>query len=74
MKNEEQIKKGLANKLRQQADRLEKGDTESIRVYKIVRNQVEVLEDVLELNILCQCQQTEESEEVSTDLYKNRRD
>lgn len=49
MKSQEKIEKQLIKLLREQADRLEKGD---IVVYKIVRNQIPVLEDVLELNVL----------------------
>lgn len=52
MKSQEEIEKQLIKLLREQADRLEKGDIDDIVVFKIVRNQIPVLEDVLELNVL----------------------
>lgn len=51
MKSQEQVEKKLIELLREQADRLEKGDSVDIMVYKINRNRIETLENVLELNI-----------------------
>ena len=50
MKSQEQIEKQLIKLLREQADRLEKGDIDDIVMYKIIRNQIPVLEDILELD------------------------
>jgi hypothetical protein len=50
MKSQEQLEKQLVRILREQADRLEKGEIEGIITYKAIRQQVAVLEDVLELN------------------------
>jgi hypothetical protein len=50
LKSEEQIKKELINKLREQADRLERGDFEALVTYKVIRQQIPILEDILELN------------------------
>lgn len=52
MKSQEQILRELIKMLREQADRLEKCDFESLLTYKVVRQQIPILEDVLELNIL----------------------
>ncbi|APR02365.1 TPA: hypothetical protein ACXDAY_002149 [Clostridium botulinum] len=52
MKTQEQIEKRLINILRKQADSLEKGDTENILIYKTLRQEVCVLEDILELNVI----------------------
>lgn len=51
MKSQEQVEKKLIELLREQADRLEKGDSVDIMVYKINRNRIETLENVLDLNI-----------------------
>ena len=50
MKSQEQVEKKLIELLREQADRLEKGDSVDIMVYKINRNRIETLENVLDLN------------------------
>lgn len=50
MKSQEQVEKQLIKQLREQADRLEKGDIEDIITYKTIRQQIAVLEDILELN------------------------
>ncbi|WP_308779783.1 hypothetical protein [uncultured Clostridium sp.] len=52
MKSQEKVEKQLIKLLREQAYRLEKGDIDDIVVYKIIRNQIPVLEDILELNVL----------------------
>lgn len=52
MKNQEQIEKQLIKLLREQADRLEKGDVHDLIMYKFVRQQIPILEDILELNII----------------------
>lgn len=52
MKSQEQVEKQLIKLLREQADRLEKGDVNDIIVYKSIRQQIPVLEDILELNII----------------------
>ncbi|MCY6957864.1 hypothetical protein [Clostridium brassicae] len=52
MKSQEQVEKQLVELLREQADRLEKGDIKDIFVYKAIRQQIPVLEDILELNVL----------------------
>lgn len=52
MKKEAEIKKELIDKLRSQADLLEKGDLESICSYKKAREYILALENVLELDKL----------------------
>jgi len=52
VKSQEQIEKQLINILREQADSLEKGDMENILCYKTLRQEVCVLEDILELNVI----------------------
>lgn len=52
MKSQDQVEKQLIKILRDQADRLEKGESEDIIMYKATRQQIPVLEDILELNIL----------------------
>ena len=52
MKSQEKVEKQLIKLLREQAYMLEKGDIDDIVVYKIIRNQIPVLEDILELNVL----------------------
>lgn len=54
MKSEEAIKKELIQLLKKQAERLEKGDLQSILSYKHDRQRIFVLEDVLELNVINQ--------------------
>ena len=49
MKSQEQVEEQLIKLLRGQADRLEKGD---VTMYMIVRHQIPVLEDILELNVI----------------------
>lgn len=48
MKSEEQVKQQLIKLLRKQADILEKN--EDVFDYKVIRSQIPVLEDILELN------------------------
>lgn len=52
MKNQEQIEKQLVTLLREQADRIENGDMNDIIMYKSIRQQIPVLEDILELNVI----------------------
>ena len=51
MKSQERVEQQLIKTLREQADRLEKGDVSDITFYKIARQEVAVLEDILELNV-----------------------
>lgn len=50
MRSEEEIRKDLIDKLRSQADLLEKGDEDSILSYKKAREYILALENVLELD------------------------
>lgn len=52
MKSKESIEQLLIKSLREQADRLENGKENDIIMYKAVRQQIPVLEDILELNVL----------------------
>jgi hypothetical protein len=51
LKNQEQVEKQLIKTLREQADRLEKGEVEDIITYRAIRQQIPILEDILGLNV-----------------------